>query len=167
MFLSLLDPETVLILQCLPKLVGISMRQDAEIRLQRLLYRFRTAYAPRMFLHAHAKFPKHAPFRPCADEPVMRPENVAEEIDALPVGADRYLPGMQIEPEGILQIGTDQRDHLLQGIFIFREYHEIIGVSDEVPDMQIVFHELVELIEIDIGKKLGGEIANGDAGAAR
>lgn len=50
-----------------------------------------------MFLYAHAQLPKHAPLRPSADEPVMRPENVAQEVDALSVRADRHLPGVEIE----------------------------------------------------------------------
>ncbi len=43
------------------------------------------------------------------------------------------------------------------------QQNEIIHIAQVVPTFELVFNELIQIVEIDIGEELAGQVANGQA----
>jgi hypothetical protein len=48
-------------------------------------------------------------------------------------------------------------------ILVIVEYHEVVTVADVVPATQGLLYKVVETVEVKVGKKLAGQIADGDS----
>jgi hypothetical protein len=66
---------------------------------------------------------------------------------------------MEIKLEFGSQEDTDQIDQALEICLIRRYYYRIVAVADVVSDTQRLLHEPVELVQVDIGKQLTGDVA--------
>ena len=42
---------------------------------------------------------------------------------------------------------------------VFGKKHKIIGIADVVSHFELVLHELVKLVHVDVHQELGGEVA--------
>ena len=51
-----------------------------------------------------------------------------------------------------------------QFFFVFAQKQKVIHVADVMANFQLVLYELIKFIEVDIGEKLGSQIANGNSG---
>ena len=91
-------------------------------------------------LDSLTELPHHASLCFRAKHTVMRQEHISKEIDALLVFEER------------IEFFTACRDD-----------HEVIRVPDEVFDPECMFDELIELVEVDIGKELRSKIADRDS----
>ena len=46
-----------------------------------------------------------------------------------------------------------------------RQKYEIIGITDVMLHLELMLHELIEFVHVDVHKKLGGEVAQRKAGS--
>jgi len=54
---------------------------------------------------------------------------------------------------------SDFRQHAFEFVFVMRENHKIIRISDVVLRFQFVLHILIKLIHVDVHQELRREIA--------
>jgi hypothetical protein len=92
---------------------------------------------------------------------VIPPHDIAQEIDPV---CHRLKPlsllvefQAQFFPEILLYLMTPPEQFLP----IPRKKHKIVAVPQVVPAFQVMFDELVQTVQIDIGKKLAVQVANG------
>jgi hypothetical protein len=88
----------------------------------------------------------------------------AQEIYSGCESAEGNLIRMEIEMKVLLEKIADPREKLFEATFVSMKEREIVGITDIMFCFERMFHELVELIHVDIRKKLGGEIAEREAG---
>ena len=48
-------------------------------------------------------------------------------------------------------------------VFVIAKHHEIVTITDVIPATQGLLYKVVEIVEIKVGKKLAGQIADGDS----
>lgn|SRR3989344_2112000 len=89
-----------------------------------------------------------------------RETNVPQEINALTEFSDRDFPRVQSQLEGFSKEFVYGFYDIQTMISLGVQYHKIVGITDVVFFLQLMLHELVELIEIDIGKKLRCQVPN-------
>ena len=93
----------------------------------------------------------------------MWKQNVPEKIHALPVGAKNRLILVQLE----FKILLHEFIHLVNVAFerapILADANEVVTKSDIPADTEFVFNELIELVQIHIGKQLARYVSKRDA----
>jgi hypothetical protein len=80
--------------------------------------------------------------------PFFRPEHPA-------------LIRMQSQPERLQVFGYPLLS-FPEPIFVIAEHHEIVTIADVIPAAQGLLYKVVEIVEIKVGKKLAGQIADGN-----
>ena len=98
--------------------------------------------------------------RPRPHYPVIRQENIAEEVDALSVCPYRHFAGMEVEEEFLLEKRADRVDEIFQFLTAFCDDGEVVGVTGIVRYFQLVLDELIEFVEVDVREELRGEITD-------
>lgn len=148
-----------------PEIVGVRMARVPDPRHDHRVDLI-PSYQSAMVLRRHAP---HLPLHPVdavfSKRPVRRPNPIAKEVQGAPtvtygenlrfgVGAEAKLG-----PEEVLDRAAD----LMQVELVVVNDHKIIHVS-RIPRLtQRVFNEVVQLVQVDVGKHLGRQIANWDA----
>ena len=98
-----------------------------------------------------------------AHQSVSRFHDVAEEVGTV---AKRRQDRMRLEcePQALLQEGGNRGmpPHQLRPVFV--QQHEVVHITHVVAALQLVFDELVQLVEIEVGEELAGEVADGEPG---
>ena len=69
---------------------------------------------------------------------------------------------MQFEFKALTQKYFHIWKYFYQPLFISREYDKVVSIPDVVLSFQCMLHELIELVHIDIHKKLTRKIAERD-----
>lgn len=159
-----LHQEPALILEVLAEPVAVRVREDTEIGLERLIDVFRCLLSGLAAFDALRELSYHATLCLRAQCSVVRQENVPQEVDALAIFTDRNFSRMKVEMQMCSEKSTDGLQQRLQIFSAFRHCHEVIRVADVVLDLECVFDELIELVEVDVGEELRGEVSDGDAG---
>ena len=88
----------------------------------------------------------------------------AEKINTGGEGFDENLIRVQFQSQFLPQKILNFRNQIFQSSAASRKNHEIIRVSDIVFCFESMFYKLVKFVHVDIHKKLGGEIAERQAG---
>lgn len=91
---------------------------------------------------------------------MMGKSNVAEKIYTLMASANRNLFGMDLQTQFIAKKIPNGFNKAFQVHSITGDYNEIVCIPNVITNEQIMLQELVELIHVDIGEKLGSEIAD-------
>ena len=84
----------------------------------------------------------------------MRAQDISEEVDPLVVFAYRDFMGMQLKPKVFAKKTPKHRHEGFENFSFVAHDDEVIGIPNEVPQPETVFHELVERIEIHVGEQL-------------
>lgn len=90
-------------------------------------------------------------------------ERAKDKVRALAVGAAESVfvrVEFEMEAAQVFAAGVSPSAGLLLGI---REEQEVIDITDVAFDAEILFHEVIEAIETDVGEELAGEVADGQA----
>lgn len=132
------------------------MRGNAEIGLQRMFNGFRRNNPLPALRDTVLQCAEHPALRHRPDKPVMGPQDVAEEIDALAIFPDCHFLRMQTEAQMIVQEIPDRRQKSREIVMIIGYDHKIIGIADIVLDSQRMLHELIEWIHVDVCEELRG-----------
>lgn len=93
-------------------------------------------------------------------QPVIRKDNATQEIDALSAALQYRLVGVNRESEALQQESIDRLPMTGEGFRIVGQDYEVIDVAQVALDFEAVFDELVEFVQIDVGKKLAGQAAD-------
>src|SRR5690349_2481924 len=96
---------------------------------------------------------------PPADHREARIDHVPQEVDA---GAEAGELPIRLESEA-QPICEEALDRLLPGeqlLTVLVHEHEVIDVAQVPRDLEVVLHELVELVEVDVSEELAGEVAD-------
>ncbi len=83
----------------------------------------------------------------------------AQEIDTRSQGFDKHFIRMKRQSQVKLQERIYESQYIFQFFLVLGENHKIVSIANVVSGFDSVLHKLVELIEIDIDKELGGEVA--------
>lgn len=83
----------------------------------------------------------------------------AEEINAGSDSCDEKLVGVEFQAQASTQECRNCRNEFLKPCAVVRENHKIVGVPDIVLHLEVVLHELIKFIHVDIDEKLRGEVA--------
>jgi len=131
-------------LQCL----GMTMLEDSIIR-------------SKVFLINPAKHPSL-----ClgSQNSTMRKTNISKIINATGIRFEDYFLWMHIKAQSLTQKDFDFFKAVDKQFFVWMNKNKIIGVSNIAGDFQFVFDELIKLVQIHIGKQLGSQIAQRQAG---
>ena len=106
----------------------------------------------RMALHARA-----------ADQ-VRGAHAVAQKVH--PVGHGHDAAGVaQGQAQLVVQKLRDARAPALQCLYIGRQQHKVVHIAQVVAAFEVVFDELIELVQVHVGEELAGEVAYGQAHA--
>ena len=100
-----------------------------------------------------------------ADQKMRGPDDIAQKIAAI---VDRRQPAgihVEFQPQAGGEKLTDFAFPILQFPDVIAQQHQIIHITQVISAFQCMLHELVELVQIDIGKKLAGIVADGKTGA--
>ncbi|KKU68884.1 MAG: hypothetical protein UX89_C0001G0075 [Parcubacteria group bacterium GW2011_GWA2_47_16] len=82
----------------------------------------------------------------------------AEEVHAGGKGFERYFVGMERESQTPFEKCGESRQELKQAVSVSVQNDEIVRVPHIMPYPQFALHEAVELIHVDIHKKLTRQI---------
>ena len=96
-------------------------------------------------------------------QPVIGKHDAAQKIDALCAALYHGFAGVQLQCQPVLQKLADAGVPVHQGGGVVGQQHKVVDVAQVAPDFEGVFDKLVKLIEVDVGKELAGEAANGHA----
>jgi len=102
----------------------------------------------------------HSFFCTLSQELVVRENHISQEINTLGVFCDEDFLGVQFKSQCFTQKLLDNRHQRLQVISVFRYHDEVVSVSGIVFYAQFLFHKLIKLVHVYIGKKLGCEVPN-------
>lgn len=114
-------------------------------------------------VHSFLQFSEHPMPRFCPYDNVVRKNNIPEKVDALVVWSNTDFFRMQCQLQLLTEESLDRFNKSRDIRLIARDNHEVIGVASVVFYFQLVLHELIEFIHIDIRKKLRGQVAYRDA----
>src|SRR3989338_8928152 len=126
------------------------MRKHTQVQLQRSVeFQFRngTIFMVNNFL---SQFPKHAPLRFRTIEYAMGQDNVPEKVNTMPIVSYRDLSRMQSKMQARFQKRFNMRYQRPQVGLITGNDHKVVSVASVAFDSQLVLHELVKLIHINI-----------------
>jgi len=92
----------------------------------------------------------------------------AQEIDAARKTPDEDFIGMHLQPQVVIQKRRDARQQHRKKLPVFRQKSEVVCVTDVMPRLEPMLHELVELVHVDVGEELRGQVPErqADAGPA-
>ncbi len=107
------------------------------------------------------------PFRPVADIRAVRFEVGAEEREPVAHGTEGDFVGMQRKSELVAEEGADFADAIEQEFPIRVHQDEIVDVTPIITDFQGFLHEPVERMQVEVGKNLAREIADGKPDSRR
>ena len=107
-----------------------------------------------------SQFPKHAPLCFRTIEYAMGQDNVPEKVHTMPIVSYRDLSRMQSKMQARFQKRFNMRYQRPQVGLITGNDHKVVSVASVAFDSQLVLHELVKLIHINIGKQLRRQIPN-------
>ena len=96
-------------------------------------------------------------------QPVIRKDNATQEIDALSAALQYRLVGVNRESEALQQESIDRLPMTGEGFRIVGQDYEVIDVAQVALDFEAVFDELVEFVEVNVGKELAGQTADGES----
>ncbi len=130
------------------------MGEDTHVGVDALTQRFQCPLSAFIYQNIIPYFMKNPVLCLVPRYDKTRKTNVPQEINALVEFSDRNLPGMQSQLESFSEEFVDGFYDIQTVISLGVQYHKVVGITDIVFFLQLVLHKLVELIEIDIGKKL-------------
>jgi len=139
------------------------MRKNTEIRLERLfqcLFRNNTAF---VFRNSFMQFPQNSLFSFSPQQAMVWENNIAEKIYAPVQFADTDFSGMKFQSQPIVQKFSDWFNKIFKKSFAVRNYYEVVRITNVIFNLQAMFNKLVKLVEIDISKKLGSQITDGQS----
>ncbi len=131
-------------LQCL----GMTMLEDSIIR-------------SKVFL---INFVKHPSLYLGSQNSMMRKTNISKIINATSICFEDYFLWMHIKAQSLLQKDFDFFKTVDKQFFVWMNKNKIIGVSNIAGDFQFMFDELIKLVQVNIGKQLGSQVAQRQAG---
>ncbi len=102
---------------------------------------------------------------PVANSKMRGPDDIAQEIEAI---VNRSQPAgipVQLQPQACGKKFPNSKLPILQFPDIIAQQHQIIDITQIISAFQCMLHELVKLVQIDIGEKLAGIVADGQTGA--
>ena len=102
-----------------------------------------------------------------AREAVAGVDDAAQEVDALGASLQHGFVRVQGEAEALVQKRLDRQALPVEGGAVIAQQHEVVHIAQVGAHLEAVFHELVEFVEVDVGKELAGEAANGQAHPGR
>ena len=85
--------------------------------------------------------------------------DIAQKINSSFQFNNIYFIRMQLKTKSLFKKSGYFKDQPSQILLIIRNYKKIICVSNIVFNFQILFNKLVKFIHINIGKKLGSQVA--------
>ena len=113
----------------------------------------------RLFGGIFSQAAKHSLLTRRPHDAVIGKMNPSEEIDARGEALDINFVGMKGKLEPLAKKCADLRHQIFQVPSVARKNREIIGVAEIIFYFQIAFHELIELVHIDVHEELRGKIA--------
>lgn len=102
---------------------------------------------------------------PC--QGVVGVHDTAQEVHALRAALHDDFVGVQCQAQLLMQKLFNARLPLHQGLGVVGQQNEVVHVAHITAHLELVFDELVQLVEVDVGKKLAGQAANGHPNASR
>src|SRR3989338_7766105 len=90
---------------------------------------------------------------------MMGSQNNSEEIDPLTVFPQNDFARMKMQAQAGGEKSFDEGSKRPKGGDVLRDYDKIIGVTDIMPQPQILFHPLIQLMQIHIGENLRCQVA--------
>lgn len=143
----LLKPQREVLFYASSKAHRVAMREHPCIR----------SYG--LFGGIYPQTPKH-PILACrSDDAMIRKMNPSEEIDARGEALDKNFIRMKLEFEAIAEEFIDPQYEAFQIFLVAGKDREIVGITKIVFYFQITFHELVELIHVNVHEELRSEVA--------
>ena len=102
---------------------------------------------------------------PVANSKMRGTDDIAQEIAAI---VNRCQPAgihVQLQPQARGKKFPDSEFPIPQFPDIITQQHQIIDITQVISAFQCMLHKLVKLVQIDIGEKLAGIVADGQTGA--
>lgn len=109
--------------------------------------------------------PAQRSYRSLANQPVMWINHAAEKVDALPATLQDDFVRVQLQVKAFGQEMFDLRLPFGQGFRFIGQEYEIVDIAQVALDLEDVFDELVEFVEVNIGEELAGQAADGQPDA--
>lgn len=78
----------------------------------------------------------------------------SEKIHSRNQSFKKNFIGMEFQLQFFLQKYLYRENNVSQPLFVFRKNHKIVAIADIAFRFQLVFHELVKLVQIDIHEQL-------------
>ena len=116
-----------------------------------------SAYLALVFSNSSFEFLKHAPARPRAKESVVWKEHIPEKVHAAMTWLKDDLVLMQRKSQARIEKGFDTCSEVRNGIGYD---NEVVGVARILLYLQLMLHELIKLVQVDIGEDLTCQISN-------
>ena len=112
--------------------------------------------------------PPQCPHRALADEAVVRVNHAAEKVDALCAALQYDFVRVQLQVKAFGEEMLDSRLPCGERFGLIGQQDEVVDVAQVALDLEGVFDELVEFVEVNVGKELAGQTADGqpDTGLA-
>lgn len=107
--------------------------------------------------------PEHSSLCLSSQNPMMRKANISKVINTAGVRLEDNLFWMNIKVQVLVQESFYFLQTINQQFSAGMDKYEIIGVSDIPDDFQFVLDELIQLIQIHIGKQLRGQVSQWQA----
>jgi len=142
----------IIIPQFSREFVSVGVRQHAQVGHQGLF-----GYTP-------FGFPENPFSGPGSEQAMMGKLDIVQKIDALSVFFKSYLSRVQIQFQFFPQKVSKRLHQALQLFPVWIDYQKIVRVPNIKRDLQFFFNKLVKVVQINIGKKLAGQIADRHAG---
>lgn len=99
--------------------------------------------------------------RPDSNKKVGRADHVAEEIGPVRNRQDTAPERMKVQPERLFQELFDLVPISGQNLCLLVNNNHIVNIPDVPPGLQCVLRELIQGVEVNIGKKLARQVPDG------
>ena len=102
---------------------------------------------------------------PVANRKMRGPDDIAQKIAAI---VNRcQSPGIHVplQPQACVKKLPDSEFPILQFFDVIPQQHKIVHIAQVISAFQRMRYELIKLVQIDIGEKLAGIVADGKTGA--
>lgn len=140
--------------------MSIGVRENAEVRAQRSEQCLFSDYVAPEVTNSLFQFAKYTTFRFRPHRNVMWQSHVSEEIDALAISSNTDFFRMQFQHEVFAEKTIYWFDELCEVGAVARDDYEVVGVASVVFYLQLVLHELVEFVHVDVRKELRSQVAD-------
>ena len=134
--------------------------QDSQIRLECLFQSFLGYLATFKHFDFFIQFAKHSLFGSFTQCSMFRKGDISKKIYATGIFSYRNFTWVEFKIQMTTKIVPNFRNQLFQRIYVFRHNDKIVRVADIIFYLQLLFHKLIKLIHVDIGKKLRCQITN-------